>query len=47
MATIAIVGLGYVGLVYAGAFADLGNTVCGVDIDREKIARLCDGVIPI
>lgn len=47
MATIAIVGLGYVGLVYAGAFADLGNTVCGVDIDREKIARLRDGVIPI
>ncbi|MCM8746706.1 UDP-glucose/GDP-mannose dehydrogenase family protein [Thermomicrobium sp. CFH 73360] len=47
MATIAIVGLGYVGLVYGGAFADLGNFVRGVDIDAEKIAKLREGIIPI
>lgn len=47
MAAIAVVGLGYVGLVYAGAFADLGNDVCGVDIDSEKVARLREGIVPI
>ncbi|MCS7051864.1 MAG: UDP-glucose 6-dehydrogenase, partial [Thermomicrobium sp.] len=47
MATITIVGLGYVGLVYGAAFADLGNTVWGLDIDTEKIAKLRRGVVPI
>ncbi len=47
MATIAIVGLGYVGLVYGGAFADLGNSVRGVDIDAEKVAKLREGIVPI
>ncbi len=47
MARIAVVGLGYVGLVYSGAFADLGNCVWGVDIDAEKVAKLRDGVVPI
>lgn len=47
MARIAVVGLGYVGLVYGGAFADLGNCVWGVDIDAEKVAKLRDGVVPI
>ncbi len=47
MATIAIVGLGYVGLVYGGAFADLGNCVRGIDIDAEKIAKLREGIVPI
>lgn len=47
MAAIAVVGLGYVGLVYTGAFADLGNDVCGVDIDSEKVARLREGIVPI
>lgn len=47
MAAIAVVGLGYVGLVYAGAFADLGNDVCGVDIDSERVARLREGIVPI
>jgi len=47
VATIAIVGLGYVGLVYGGAFADLGNSVRGVDIDAEKVAKLREGIVPI
>lgn len=47
MAQIAIVGLGYVGLVYGGAFADLGNSVWGVDIDAEKVANLRAGIVPI
>jgi len=47
MATIAIVGLGYVGLVYGGAFADLGNSVWGIDIDVEKVDKLRQWTMPI
>ena len=37
---IAIVGVGYVGLVTGACFADLGNDVWCVDVDKEKIANL-------
>src|SRR5919205_829031 len=47
MATISIVGTGYVGLVTGAAFADLGNRVFGIDIDENKIAQLNAGDIPI
>jgi UDPglucose 6-dehydrogenase len=47
MATISIIGTGYVGLVYGAAFADLGNQVFGVDIDEAKILRLREGDCPI
>ncbi|MEX2425899.1 MAG: UDP-glucose/GDP-mannose dehydrogenase family protein [Thermomicrobiaceae bacterium] len=47
MATISIIGSGYVGLVYGAAFADLGNHVFGVDIDEKKVAQLQSGVCPI
>jgi UDPglucose 6-dehydrogenase len=44
---ICVVGIGYVGLVTAGCLAEAGNDVVCVDIDKEKIAGLKNGVIPI
>ncbi len=44
---IGVVGAGYVGLVTAACFADLGNNVICVDIDERKIESLKKGVIPI
>lgn len=41
--TIAIVGLGYVGLPLLLRFAEVGYRVLGIDIDAEKIASLQDG----
>src|SRR5579884_2743666 len=44
---IAVIGTGYVGLVTAAGFAQLGNEVWCVDIDAEKIACLERGEVPI
>jgi UDPglucose 6-dehydrogenase len=44
---IAVVGTGYVGLIAAIGFADFGNEVIGVDIDKEKIDNLNNGISPI
>src|SRR5690349_598420 len=44
---IAVIGTGYVGLVTAAGFAELGNEVWCVDVDADKIARLERGEIPI
>ena len=44
---IAIVGIGYVGLVSAACFADLGAEVYCVDVDEAKIQGLREGIIPI
>jgi UDPglucose 6-dehydrogenase len=44
---IAVIGTGYVGLVTAAGFAELGSEVWCVDVDAEKIAGLQRGEIPI
>jgi len=46
-APIAVIGTGYVGLVTAAGFAELGTEVWCVDVDADKIARLNRGEIPI
>lgn len=44
---ISIFGTGYVGLVTAVCFAEMGNDVIAVDIDENKIKQLNSGVCPI
>jgi UDPglucose 6-dehydrogenase len=43
---IAVIGTGYVGLVTGTGFSVFGHDVTCVDIDRERIAALCRGVMP-
>jgi UDPglucose 6-dehydrogenase len=47
MKQICVVGVGYVGLVTAACFADLGNHVIALDINPDKIENLKRGVMPI
>jgi len=42
--TIGIVGLGYVGLPLAVAFAEAGEQVVGLDVDAERVAAIGRGV---
>jgi UDPglucose 6-dehydrogenase len=44
---IAVVGTGYVGLVTGTCFAETGNTVTCVDIDKIKVDKLSGGEITI
>jgi UDPglucose 6-dehydrogenase len=44
---IAVMGMGYVGLVSGACFAESGNDVTCADIDERKISRLNLGEIPI
>jgi UDPglucose 6-dehydrogenase len=44
---ICVIGVGYVGLVTATAFADLGNTVMALDMNEERIEGLKKGIMPI
>jgi len=43
---IAVIGVGYVGLVTAAVFADLGNEVIAVDVNAEKVRGLKEGKMP-
>ncbi|MEX2144129.1 MAG: UDP-glucose/GDP-mannose dehydrogenase family protein [Anaerolineales bacterium] len=47
MKKISVVGVGYVGLVTAACFSDLGNSVTALDVDENRIAGLKQGRLPI
>lgn len=44
---IAVVGTGYVGLVSGTCFAETGNIVTCIDIDKGKIDKLSSGIVTI
>jgi len=44
---VGVVGVGWVGLVTAACFADLGNEIVALDIDEGKIEALRAGNVPI
>ncbi len=44
---IAVVGTGYVGLVTGTCFAETGNTVTCIDIDKKKVDKLNNGQVTI
>jgi UDPglucose 6-dehydrogenase len=47
VSVICVIGTGYVGLVTGTCLADMGNTVTCIDIIKEKIDRLNQGILPI
>ena len=44
---IAVIGTGYVGLVSGTCFAETGNNVICVDIDKAKVEKMRNGEVPI
>ena len=47
MLKITVIGLGYVGAVVASGLAAAGHAVLGIDIDRDRIATLQAGKVPL
>ena len=43
---VTIFGSGYVGLVQAAVFADVGHNVICMDVDKARIQKIKDGVVP-
>lgn len=44
---VGVIGTGYVGLVSGTCFADSGNDVICVDVDKNKVERMRKGEVPI
>ncbi|MFI9269124.1 UDP-glucose dehydrogenase family protein [Kitasatospora sp. NPDC052896] len=44
---ISVIGTGYLGATHAACLAELGFEVLGLDIDREKLAALAAGRVPM
>ena len=44
---ISVIGTGYVGLVTGTCLAETGNEVICVDIDKDKVEKMRNGVVPI
>lgn len=44
---ISVIGLGHIGLVTALGFAQKGNKVVGIDVDRIKIDSINEGISPL
>jgi UDPglucose 6-dehydrogenase len=44
---IAVIGTGYVGLVTGTCMAETGNEVLCIDIDKNKVKKMQQGVVPI
>ncbi|GAB4502444.1 MAG: UDP-glucose/GDP-mannose dehydrogenase family protein [Anaerolineales bacterium] len=47
MKQICVIGVGYVGIVTGACFADLGNRVIALDVNKERIDNLNKGIMPI
>jgi UDPglucose 6-dehydrogenase len=44
---VGVIGIGFVGLPLAAAFAEMGNTVWCLDTDEKKIEKMKQGILPI
>lgn len=44
---VGVIGIGFVGLPLAAAFAEMGNTVYCLDTDAKKIEKMKQGILPI